>query len=262
MRIPFVAHEAKIAGATYIKVLRVRANQHLVLLPLACFFGLAPALANQILVIQPVIAGTVGIATPDIQRDLLFAAAIYSQVSLDISFLPTETAVSLSTNLVENDASVLPYVTSPTYALAPVLTVFYVATINSDPSNRGTSTCLSILCAAWVANSAANDTLAHELAHILTNFQGLWDQSPSDPPHSTDPTNLLASGGIRNVPATISDITSAGSVFDRTAPIQDAAMLTSGYVQSDAPEPGSLIMGISGMLFLLSAWVLKRRGTL
>ena len=79
---------------------------------LVCFFGLEPALANEILVIQPVIAGNAGIATPDIQRELLFASAIYGQVSLDISFLPTETAVSLSSNLVQNDASVLPYVTS------------------------------------------------------------------------------------------------------------------------------------------------------
>ena len=105
--------------------------------------------------------------------------------------------------------------------------MFYVATIDSSASNRGASTCCGSLCAASVANSAANDTFAHEVAHILTDFLALWDPNPSDPSHSTDATNLLANGDIRNVPSTVAQITVPGSTFDRIAPIQETAMLDS-----------------------------------
>ena len=179
----------------------------LIVLALLSVFGPSLAHANPILVIQPVIAGSLGVATPDIARDLLFATAIYGQVSIDVSLLPTDFDASLATNFVENTAGILPFVTSSTYEFAPILTVFYVATINGSTSNRGTSTCFGGRCAVWIANSAANDTFAHELAHILTGFQALWDENPSDPSHSTDPTNLLAPGSIRNVPSSTADIT-------------------------------------------------------
>jgi hypothetical protein len=234
---------------------KVRASAHLVSKVVALSVGLiwlAPAFANQIIVIQPVIAGATGVATPDIARDLLFTSAIYGQDLIDIQFLPTESSTSLSSNLVENDTGVFPYVTSPLYAAAPFVTVFYVATIDSNASNRGASTCYGSYCAAWVANSAANDTFAHELAHILTGFLALWDPNPSDPSHSTDPTNLLASGDIRNVPATVAAITASGSVFDRIAPIQEAAMLDSQYAQSEVPEPDSVILLASGLFLLVS----------
>ena len=122
--------------------------------------------------------------------------------------------------------------------------------IDSSASNR-VHTCFGSRCAAWVANSAANDTFAHEVAHILTNFLVLWDQSSSDPSHSTDPANLLASGGIRSVPSTVAQITAPGSTFDRIAPIQVTAMLTSEYSQSEVPEPDSAILLTSGALLII-----------
>ena len=130
--------------------------------------------------------------------------------------------------------------------------MFYVATIDSSASNRGASTCCGSLCAASVANSAANDTFAHEVAHILTNFLALWDPNPSDPSHSTDATNLLANGDIRNVPSTVAQITVPGSTFDRIAPIQETAMLDSQYAQSEVPEPDSLTLLTSGLFLLVS----------
>lgn len=212
------------------------------------------AFANQIIVVQPVVAGATGLATPNLSRDLLFASAIYAQASIDIEFLPTETAASLSSNLVENDTGVLPFVTSPAYVDAPELTVFYVATIDSDAANRGASTCFGTLCAVWVANSAANDTLAHEVGHILTDFLALWDPNSSDPAHSTDPTNLLASGDIRDIPSTVTDITSPASQFDRIAPVQAAAMVASEYSQSEVPEPDSASFIILGALLMLGVF--------
>jgi hypothetical protein len=218
-----------------------------------------PVFANQIIVIQPVIAGTVGIATPNIQRDLLFAATIYSQASITIDFLPTETDTSLSTNLVQNDSGILPYISSSTYDSAPEITVFYVATINNSAANRGTSTCLGNSCAAWVANSAVNDTLAHEVGHILTDFQALWDQNPNDPSHSTDPTNLLASGSIRNIPASISDITASNSPFDRIQPVQATAILASTYAEIESPEPRPALLAAPGIVLILL--IFRRRNT-
>ncbi len=223
--------------------------------------SVSPVFADQIIVIQPVIAGAAGIATPDIQRDLLFASTIYAQASITIDFLPTEADTSLSTNLVQNDSGILPYISSSTYDSAPEITVFYVASINNSAANRGTSTCLGNSCAVWVANSAVNDTLAHEVGHILTGFQALWDQNPSDPSHSTDPTNLLASGNIRNIPASISDITAANSPFDRIQPVQTAAILATTYAEMESPEPQSVLLAASGVVVILLIFRCKNTST-
>jgi hypothetical protein len=230
------------------------------------FLGcLAPASANTVLWVQTIIAGTPGVATPDIQRDLSFASAIYAQASIDINFLPTETSTSLSTNLVQSDAGVLPYFQDSNYLAAPYLTVFYVATIDNNASNRGTSTCFGTSsCAAWVANSAVNDTFAHELAHLLTNFQALWDPISSDPSHSSDSTNLLAPGGSRNIPTVLADVNTnmfnPVTAFDRIAPIQAAAMQSSQYIFSETavPEPGSASLIGAGTVFLLVSIRVRR----
>jgi hypothetical protein len=228
-----------------------------VILFLGC---LTPASGNSVLWVQTIIAGNPGIATPDIQRDLSFSSAIYAQASIDINFLPTETSTSLSTNLVQSDAGVLPYFKDSNYLMAPYLTVFYVATIDNDASNRGTSTCFGTSsCAAWVANSAVNDTFAHELAHLLTSFQALWDPISSDPSHSSDSTNLLAPGASRNIPTVVADVNTnmfnPVTAFDRIAPIQAAAMQSSPYIfpETVVPEPGSAeLIGTGAVFFLVS----------
>lgn len=60
----------------------------------------------------------------------------------------------------------------------------------------------SLPAALVISDSAASDTLAHELGHILLDAAG----------HSTDPDNLMASGTIRNVGVDKLDATQCGKV--------------------------------------------------
>jgi len=70
------------------------------------------------------------------------------------------------------------------------LTAYYVPGFN--PSKRGTSLQTprhGVADSLIMGGSAGQDTFTHELGHILMR----------DPSHSSDPDNLMADGGIRNI---------------------------------------------------------------
>jgi hypothetical protein len=50
------------------------------------------------------------------------------------------------------------------------------------------------------------DTFSHELYHFAGDGQAVQSPNGGDPAHSTDPANLIASGGIRSIPGNTSEI--------------------------------------------------------
>ncbi len=84
------------------------------------------------------------------------------------------------------------------------------------------------------------DTLAHELGH---NFGLQPDSLGGVDWHSTDPNNLMASGGIRHVPTTLSDISPNGLGYDRLTLAQvnyaRQSSLLSNITHDTLPEPTS-----------------------
>ncbi|MDP2430520.1 MAG: hypothetical protein Q8O33_00645 [Pseudomonadota bacterium] len=95
------------------------------------------------------------------------------------------------------------------------------------------------------------DTLAHELGH---NF-GLQPNSLGGVGwHSTDPNNLMASGGIRRVPTTLSDISPIGLGYDQLtlAQVNNArqSSLLSNVAYDTIPEPASSALFVIALLAL------------
>lgn len=102
------------------------------------------------------------------------------------------------------------------------------------------------------------DTMAHELGHNLGLVPDTDPEyaGPSDPGHSSDPNQLMASGAIRNVPLTLDDINPDGLGYDQLSPFQIALARESTLLydlpSSVVPEPGtlSLLLGGLGMMAL------------
>lgn len=94
------------------------------------------------------------------------------------------------------------------------------------------------------------DTIAHELAHNL----GLRHSD------ATDGFDLVASGGIRNIPGSIDDICPDGSCYDRLSQAHiDIALRSSLLIDfvGDVPEPTALALSLGA---LLAAGAARRRG--
>ncbi len=90
------------------------------------------------------------------------------------------------------------------------------------------------------------DTIAHELGHNL----GL--------PHFASPDQLMASGGIRNVPASLADINPDGLKLDKITPQQAATARASSLLRdvTTTPEPVSMALAGAGILALV---IIRRR---
>jgi hypothetical protein len=94
------------------------------------------------------------------------------------------------------------------------------------------------------------DTIAHELGHNL----GLVAASIGGDSGAHDDSNhsyLMASGGVRNVPQTLTDVCPDGACFDLLPQSQIALARSSGLLQAataQVPEPGSLLLLAGGLL--------------
>ncbi len=232
-----------------------------------CVAWLSPAHAGQVLTIQPILAGT--LANPDLSQDLLFANEIFAQAGITIHALPTVTNSALPNNLDTTHTAYMTFLNSWHPPDSSTLPVWFVGTINSSSAYLGTSYCYLQPCGVWVANSASlpgflePDTLAHEIAHILTGFNAITNPIPNDPSHSSDPFNLLATGSNRHIPASISDINPDGLRYDQITALQTAVMDGNGFLVTElggqVPEPGSTIPMILPSLLMLVAH--RRRRT-
>jgi hypothetical protein len=101
------------------------------------------------------------------------------------------------------------------------------------------------------------DTFAHELGHNLGNVENGAPESDGDG-HSTNPMELMAGGGIRNVPSTMADIYPSGSGWDQLSAYQiDLSRQSSLLSDIDVPEPVSL--GLAALGFLIVGMALRRR---
>jgi hypothetical protein len=95
------------------------------------------------------------------------------------------------------------------------------------------------------------DTIAHELWHDL----GLPDCS------ACDADNLEAAGSFRDIPLSVNDIYPSGTGYDQLTEAQIQTADSSGFLfpasQGDTPEPGTLLLALSGVLGM---WLRARRG--
>lgn len=96
------------------------------------------------------------------------------------------------------------------------------------------------------------DTIAHELGH---NF-GLVavDIGGDGTGHSTSPNHLMAAGGIRQVPASLADISPNGQGLDHLPNAQISVARQSSLLQdvSQVPEPASVLLMGSGLMLVLT----------
>ncbi|MFL5255501.1 MAG: PEP-CTERM sorting domain-containing protein [Rhodopila sp.] len=100
------------------------------------------------------------------------------------------------------------------------------------------------------------DTIAHELGHNLglmpDNLSGSDGQG-----HSTIPQELMASGGIRSIPASLADIAPSGLGLDLLS-AGEIAIVRQSSLLHDIPEPATclLLLGAVGTI----AGSRRRRG--
>lgn len=230
----------------------------------ACMLTPSAAHANAFLVVQPVIVGGAIDANTLTGRDELFATAIFQQAPIQLVFqnaisvpagsgsgqLPSTLQDVTSLGFPNPDAFNT-YFSSPSFQNIPVLTVWYVAGIASGKVGVSSpSGC--VLCASWIAGPAENpDTLAHEIAHILTDGVAYYLPSSSDPSLSTDPHNLLAAGN-RILPGSLADIYPNGPADQIVNPTQTTPMLASRFIQQSVvvPEPATVLLILSALLAL------------
>jgi hypothetical protein len=224
---------------------------------------LTPAHGNQVLTIQPILAGSS--ADPNLPQDLLFANAIYAQAGIIINPLLVLTNSALSDNLATTFTGYTSFLNTWTPPDSTTLPVWFVGTINSSSAYLGTSFCYLSACGVWVANSASlpatlqPDVLAHEIAHLLTGFNAITSPISGDPAHSSDPFNLLATGGARHIPTSIADISPDGLRYDQITLAQSVAMEANSFLVDELPEPATPTLFVSGLLMLVAVRRAKTR---
>lgn len=174
--------------------------------------------------IQPIIAAGTITDTTRLDLDSQFVTAIFAQGSIGVNVLP-----AIYDPTVPSDVTNFFAYNFDTHGRTDLLPVWFVHSIIGGV--RGESIGTNI----WVSDVRVNDTVAHELAHVLTAFNAVWEPDPQDPSHSLDPYNLLASGSIRYTPSALSDV----GRIDQLQPVQITAMAQPGghLTAFDAPVP-------------------------
>ncbi len=96
------------------------------------------------------------------------------------------------------------------------------------------------------------DSIAHELGH---NFGLVSNSDPESDGsgHSINPDELMAPGGIRNVPGTVADINPNGLQWDLISDYQINGTRRSSLLEDVAiPEPATVAIFASGLLALVA----------
>ena len=201
--------------------------------------------------LQPVIVGS---ASDHTASDLTFADAIFAQMSLSFVMLPELTSSTLPTTMDGNNPWV--FLADSTWQAGPVLTVWYVPTISSSSGTTrgisfGGSVGSTVRYGVAVADASVADTLAHEVGHVLLDFQCGTNCYPGDPAHAADPDNLMAPGSIRQIPTSTSDVYGQGGIYDQLTASQISVILQDDTGFLDTPEPATAALFFSGTAFLL-----------
>jgi hypothetical protein len=206
--------------------------------------------------LQPIIVGT---AIDHTVSDLAFADAIFAQMSLDFTMLPELTSSTLPTTM--DDANLGAYLTDSTWQLAPVLTVWYVPAITGARGvSFGGTVGSTVRYGVAVDDGYANDTLAHEVGHVLLDFQCGTICYSGDPAHANDPNNLMAPGGsYRNLPTSVSGVYGQGGTYDQLTASQISLILQDQTGFLDTPEPVTAVSFLSGTAFVLCFRRVRRR---
>jgi hypothetical protein len=107
------------------------------------------------------------------------------------------------------------------------------------------------------------DTFAHELGHNLGLVEGSGgDCNGNGYGHSTNPNELMASGGIRNIPLTLAEIAPDGNNYAQINECQinvaRSSTLLRDYSGTTVPEPSTFVLLGAGVVGLL---VVHRRRT-
>jgi hypothetical protein len=227
-------------------------------LGLAIVTGLAPsATCGQLtVVVQPVIAGSATVTNAFLNNEELYATTIFDQIGLALDFL---SPISDSTVPTSYDGTVSnepqQYFGSSSFQSLPILTVWFVSTItNAGISDRGLSQNHGTTPASWIATTgsatAANDTLAHEIANDLDGLQETTGHS----------TFLEEVGTDRTIPSSLSQVFPTGSDDQITSAQATRILGTLDFVQDlDTPEPGTFALGGLGILLMVAIPRLRAR---
>jgi hypothetical protein len=218
---------------------------------LTILLGVAPSARSGPLtvVIQPVIAGSATVTSSFLSNQEQYATTIFDQIDLTMDFLAAISDSSVPTSYDGTNANEPQlYFDSSSSQSPPILTVWFVDTITYFGNNdRGLSQAYGTKLGSWIATTgsaaAVNDTLAHEIGNDLDDLQ---------PELTNAPTNLMEVGTNRQIPSSLSQVFPTGS-DDQITSAQGTVMLTSNYVQSDLPEPGSFALGALGILLIAAA---------
>lgn len=97
------------------------------------------------------------------------------------------------------------------------------------------------------------DTMAHELGHNFGLVDAL-DPESDGAGHSTNASELMASGGIRNVPGTVADVNPNGLGYDQLSQYQiDLARLSPILEDLPVPEPATLSLLLAAAMGMAGA---------
>jgi hypothetical protein len=141
------------------------------------------------------------------------------------------------------------------YQSATQMEMFLVNTLNNNSFGTGWLGLGGLVIAMdpvlnFNNNNGRLDTVAHEMGHNL-GLVANNDPDSDGSGHSTNPNQLMASGGIRNVPTSRNDIFPSGLGYDRISQFQINSARQSRLLRdvvTTVPEPGTVMLVAFGMV--------------
>ena len=194
--------------------------------------------AAQFLVVQPVDAGVSTVTQSFnslLSNEENYAIKIFGQIGLNIDFLPAIADASVPANYDGTNPNEPNYfLNSTSFETLPTLTVWFVGSItNQGAADRGlTYQPFTFKTGVWIASSAVNDTLAHEIGNAL--YYG--HETSGTPSHLMDVGAYPNGSPDRSIPISLSQIY-VGSNFDQITSTEEQRMLGNNAFVQSVPEP-------------------------